>query len=141
MREARKVQKRRNRGVVGRPPGVSAAIGRTCPGRLDRMDVPKGPGVCRIYFQNTCTMKIGFRLQESGEALKVLNNLEVDLVGLTEINKNLDHPVVKNQVERTFRENMKDAKIGVAMNKEYLQDLQHIHDMQHTQCILQMHYA
>ena len=51
--------------------------------------------------------------------MKILSNLEVDVAGLMEANKTFDHPVVRSQYERIFKDNMGGAKIGVASNTEY----------------------
>ena len=53
---------------------------------------------CRIYFQNVRTLKVGGDTSKS--PVGILKAEGVDIVGIFEIHKNWDHPIVRRRYEK-----------------------------------------
>ena len=52
--------------------------------------------------------------------MQIMRDLEVDLGGLSKVNKNDEHPVVKNQIEKIINNQMRGAEVTVASNQDYV---------------------
>ena len=72
----------------GQRPGRRKEIEERCPGYLDEISGVKEQGNCRIFFQNIGTLPLGTGRYEAEEAVAILSKAEVDVSGLTEVNKN-----------------------------------------------------
>ena len=83
----REYMKKRGTGF-GKRPGRRQILKRKCKGYMDEIGEAKGLGNCRIYFQNIGTLPIGKDRYEVEEAADILQRAEVDVVVLTEVNKN-----------------------------------------------------
>ena len=112
--------RRRAEATFGRRPGRLSEINDRCEGHLDKITNPKANEECRIYFQNVGTLRIGSEAYESEEAMKIMNDLEVDVAGLSEINKNMDHPAVQRACKEMLKKEMKESDMAVAHNKDYV---------------------
>ena len=58
-----------------------------CPGHLDEINSPKAKEICRVYFQNVGTLRLGSESQDTEEAMRIMKELEIDVAGLSDINK------------------------------------------------------
>ena len=103
---------------VGRRPGRLEDLNDRCIGHLEKITKLKTNNDCRILFQNMGTLKIGADTDETEDSLGVLRDLEVDVRGLTEINKNYSHLLVKRSYDKMFRNKLTGADIVVSENKE-----------------------
>ena len=115
-RQVRKLLSRRA-AKYGRNPGRADDIPREGEGHFGRLEEAAQAGSCRIYFQNARTVKLWG--EETSGAFEVLKEAGVDIIGVTEVNKNWRHPEVKRRYETIIREHYPGAKIQVRSNKDY----------------------
>ena len=118
-KERRRLQKliTRQRQVYGRRPGRADEIEKESRGHFAKLDRRKRGNVCRMYFQNVRTLKM------EGDTTKgpfgILKAAGVDIVGISEINKNWDHPIIKRRYEKGIHKIYPGAEIAVASNADY----------------------
>ena len=101
----------------GRRPGRRQEIERAAAGFLGELKEPAMDDVCRIYFQNVRTLKMEGDMTQG--PFGILRAAGVDVIGMSEINKNWDHPVIRGSYERGIRKTCGWAGIQVASNEEY----------------------
>ena len=110
-KERRRMQKliARQRQVYGRRPGRVNEIDSESRGYFAKLDSRKRRNVCRIYFQNVRTLKM------EGDTTKgpfgILRAAGVDIVGISEINKNWNHPIIKRRYEKGIHKSYPGAGI------------------------------
>ena len=86
---------------------------------MDEIGGAKGLGNCRIYFQNIGTLPIGKDRYEAEEAVGILRRAEVDVVGLTEVNKNEQNTYVRRECGEIIKKAMEGAEFKVGSNVRY----------------------
>ena len=119
IREAIQELGRLQRLRFGRRPGRLADVDDRCCGHLDKMTAGRANTDCRIYWQNVGTLKVGKDLVDTEDSLEILSKLDVDISGLTEINKNYSHPLIRRCYARAVKEKMRGAEAVVAQNSNY----------------------
>ena len=82
----------------------------------------KEKDLARIYFQIIGSLKIGAEGRDLEYTIGILRGFDVNMVRLTEVNKNYCHPVVKSAGEKTARDNIKGSQVAVASTEEYEMD-------------------
>ena len=117
-RSARAMEKQM-RARIGRRPGRRKTIEQSSKGYFDDINAPVGRQACRVYFQNVQTLKIGEGREETASGLRILEGLGADVVGLSEVNKNWAHPMVREEYNRMLRREMPGVKLVVADNENY----------------------
>ena len=105
------------RSQYGRRPGRRQEIERAAPGFLEQLKEPAMNDVCRVYFQNIRTLKMEGDMAQG--PFGILRAAGVDVIGMSEVNKNWDHPVIKGSYEKGIRKTCGWAGIQVASNEEY----------------------
>ena len=126
-RRGKKSQRRRIRRAIeatmmtrsqyGRRPGRRQEIERAAEGFLGELKEPAMDDVCRIYFQNVRTLKMGGDTTQG--PFGILRAAGVDVLGISEVNKNWDHPVIRRRYEKGIRKTYGGAGIQVASNEDY----------------------
>ena len=112
--------RRRARATFGRRPGRLQIINDRCQGHLDEINSPKARETCRVYFQNVGTLRLGSEAHETEEAMRIMKELEIDVAGLSEINKNMDHPTVQRVCKKLIKREMRGSKVVMSHNKDYV---------------------
>ena len=107
----------RERGQSGRRPGRVGEIEREAKGFLKKLSEPAMDDVCRIYFQNVRTLKIDGDPTQG--PFGILRAAGVDIIGISEVNKNWDQPMIRRRYEKGIKESYGGAGIQVASNEDY----------------------
>jgi len=94
LREGIQIWRNRTEMSYRRMPRRVRQLEEICDGHLDDIDELKDEISCRVYYQNVETTKIGINIEDTEYAARVINNLEIDVMGLLEVNKIFEHPVV-----------------------------------------------
>ena len=89
------------RSQYGRSPGRRQDIEKAAPGYLGELKEPAMDDVCRIYFQNVRTLKMEGDMGQG--PFGILRAAGVDVIGISKINKNWDHPVIRRTYERGIK--------------------------------------
>ena len=105
--------------VYGRRPGRVAEIDDKRKGHFPNLGELPYMNTCMIYFQNAGTLQPWG--EEISGAFQILKAAKVDIIGVSEINKNWAHPAVKQKYERSIRQHYTKAQIKVASNGDYNQ--------------------
>ena len=119
-REVGEWMRRRATASFGRRPGRLLTINDRCPGHLDNINSPKANETCRVYFQNVGTLRMGSESQNTEEAMRIMKELEIDVAGLSEINKNMDHPTVQRKCKMMIRKEMRGSDVVMSHNRDYV---------------------
>ena len=119
-REVGEWMRTRAMATFGRRPGRLQKINDRCQGHLDEINSPKAGEICRVYFQNVGTLRLGSEAQETGEAMRIMKELDIDVAGLSEINKNMDHPTVQRRYKYLIKKEMRGSEVAMAHNKDYV---------------------
>ena len=88
--------------IYGRRPGRVDDIEENSEGHFTKLDELPHRDTCRIYFQNAGTLQPWG--EEISGAFEILRAAKVDIIGVSEINKNWSHPAVKRQYKRGIRQ-------------------------------------
>ena len=101
MREVHRKRAIRKEG--GTPAFISSERAKTPRSYLDNIEEQPERGSIRVYFQNINTIKIGGEAIEDIEALKKLAAVGASIIGLSEVNKNMEDGETKKAVEEVIR--------------------------------------
>ena len=100
-------------------PVVTSVIKDSMDSYLEELESKPGANDLRIYFQNVGTLVLGEQVGETNTALKALGAADVSLICLGEINKNLEHPRVREKVRASITLTIPGAQMQYGTNEGY----------------------